>query len=359
MATDPRVDVIVAVHDPSRPVERAVGSVLDGTRAPVRVTVVAHNTEPDGILDRLGALQDDVRVRLIELQDGIRSPAGPFNAGLDAATAPFTSVLGSDDTLQTSAIDSWLRVASSVRADVVISRLRHAAGRAVPTPPTRPMRGRALDGVRDRLSYRSAPLGLVSRNRFADTRFATGLAVGEDVPYVTRLWFSGARVAYDRHGPAYLIHDDIAGRTTFMQRPIVEELAFLHRILDDPWFRSLPDDARASFVVKALRIHLFGAVGNRPDPSWWAASERSALTDVATRLIEHGAGIAQVLSRRDRSLLDAILDPASDPAAMIDASRARRQFARPGSLLPRRLDHALRREAPLRMASASALQLIR
>ncbi|MBO3664984.1 glycosyltransferase family 2 protein [Microbacterium stercoris] len=352
----PEVDLVIAVHDPARPIDRAVGSVLDATDAEVRVTVVVHGIDPDLIARNLATRLPDPRLRLLPFSDGRRSPAGPFNAGLDAADAPFTSVMGSDDTLEPHAIDSWLRVARRDAADVVIARLRHAGGAAVPTPATRPFRSRRLDGVRDRLSYRSAPLGLVSRARFGDLRFALDVPTGEDIPYVTALWFSGAGIAYDRRGPAYLIHDDGGPRTTFARRSIADEFAWLDRLLAEERFSTLPAAARSAAVAKLIRIQLFGAIFYRADAELWGASERAALADVAARLVETGAGVHEQLSRRDRDVLDGALDPARPATELIAAAYARRRFLAVGSLLPRRLRFALHREAPLRFAAATALQ---
>ncbi|WJL95094.1 glycosyltransferase family A protein [Microbacterium sp. ET2] len=354
--TDPAVDLVIAVHDPARRIDRAVASALT-TVAPLRVTVVAHNTDPAAIAERLGAAGIDPRVRVVALADGVRSPAGPFNHGLDLATASYTSIMGSDDELELGAIDSWLTLAERTGADAVITHLRHAGGVAVPTPPTRPRTRRVLDPVADRLSYRSAPLGLVSRARFGDLRLTEGVMVGEDLPLVTRLWFSGARISYDRRGPAYLIHDDAADRTTMTPRPLADSFAFLPHVFDAPWFAGLPPGAREAVVVKFLRIHLFGAVTYRPDAALWTAGERAALSDAATRMIRHGEGAERLLSRRDRVLLDAALDPRRPAEELIAAAARRRQFSRPGALLPRSLRYALHREAPLRFAVASALQL--
>lgn len=357
--TGPDVDVIIAVHDPARPIARAVGSVLDGGSARTRVTVVAHNTDPEPIRTALRRWDHDARLRVSAVHDGVHSPAGPFNAGLAAATARFTSVMGSDDTLEAGAVDSWLRRADGAGADVVIARLRYAAGRAVPTPPTRPGRRDRLDGVRDRLSYRSAPLGLVSTARFGALRFTPGRAVGEDVPYVTRLWFSDARISYDRTGPAYVLHEDVVGRATVAPRPIADELAYLSDVTAAGWFAELSAPQRMAFCVKALRIHVFGAVSNRADPGSWTHAERSALAERAGTVLTACADAVRVLSRRDRVLLTAVTDPSVPVEAMLTAARRRRVFAAPGSLLPQRWADALRREAPLRMMAASALQLRR
>lgn len=355
--THPDVDLVIPVHDPARPIERAVSSALVTAEASLRVNVVVHNTPAAPILARLGRLGSDPRVRMLEVHDGIRSPAGPFNAGLDAATAAYTSVMGSDDELEPGAIDSWLRMARRTGAEAVIARLRHAGGRAVPTPPVRPGRTRRLDPIADRLSYRSAPLGLVSRERFPALRFGVGLPVGEDVGYVTRVWFSGHHLAYDRSGPAYLIHTDVTGRTTVAPRPIAEELAYIPALLNDPWYAALPQAARDAVAVKLLRIHIFGALSNRDDPAAWTRDERTALRDI-TALIAAGAPRAvDVLSRRDRDALDAIDDLSVPADTLLSTARARRPLTRPGALLPRSLPLAFHREAPLRMAAASAWQL--
>ncbi|WP_169581679.1 glycosyltransferase family A protein [Microbacterium thalassium] len=353
-----RVDLVIPIHDTARPIRRAVASVLEGTIAPVRVTVVAHNVSQAEIARGLGAYATHPQVRLRELHDGIRSPAGPFNLGLDAATAPFTSVMGSDDTLERGAVDAWLRVADRERASVVIARLRHASGRPVPTPPARPLRTTALDGVRDRLSYRSAPLGLVSTAAFGSLRFSVGRSVGEDVSYVTRLWFSPERIAYARRSPAYLLHDDGPGRTTVTSRPIRDELAYFDDVLGTEWFGLLSAAQRSAFCVKAIRIHLFGAVANRPDPTTWTAGERADLRERATLVLAAGGGTERVLSRSDRHLLDAILDPGVPAAILVEAARLRRRRTAPSALVPRRLRYVLDREAPLRLSAASALQLI-
>ena len=354
----PRVDVVIAVHDPARPIERAVGSVLGGTTAPVRVTVVVHNTAPAPVHARLAAFAGDPRLRTRQLQDGIPSPAGPFNAGLDAATAEFRAVMGSDDELQRGAIDSWLAQAERTGARVVIARVRHAGGRAIPTPPTRPGRTAGLDPVLDRLSYRSAPLGLFARQPFGDLRFPVGPPVGEDIPFVTRLWLSNEAIAYDRRGPAYLVHADAPSRTTTRIRPVEVEFQWLAALFAEEAFTRATAERQSSVVVKLLRVHVFGAVLNRPDPASWTAAERRAIAGIADRLVAAGHGIERVLARRDRDLLDAIRDPEIPASHLLRAAVRRRRFGAPGTLIPRDVRWTFHREAGLRVAAASALQLL-
>ena len=105
----------------------------------------------------------------------------------------------------------------------MVTRLRHAAGPVVPTPPVRPGRTRRLDGTRDRLSYRSAPLGLVRREAFPSLRLTEGAPVGGDIAFVLALWFSGRSISYDRTGPAYVIGADAVDRVTFRPKPVAEE----------------------------------------------------------------------------------------------------------------------------------------
>ena len=354
--TAPDVDVVVAVHDPRRPVARAVASVLEQQGAHVRVSVVCHNTDPSGIAGALrSALGGTVpeQVRLLELQDGIPSPAGPFNLGLDRAEAPYVSIMGSDDWFERGAVASWLALARD-GAEAVVPHLKHAGGAAVPTPPTRPRRVSGLDPVLDRLAYRSAPLGLVRRDTIGrlGLRMREGLRVGEDVAFATALWI-GARVARDRRGPAYVIGDDAVERVTYAPRSIADELAFVHDLLAMPWFTALPLATRRAVAVKVARIHVFGAVFHRQDPEFWTQDERLDLRAVTVALDGAAPRFDRVLSVADRRLLDLARSPSSPTNALIAASTRRRRHGLPDTLVTRDLTRILAREAPLRFMAAS------
>lgn len=348
------VDVVIAVHDPARPLARAVRSVLDHNGEGVRLTIVCHDVPAAAIASTLPREHRD-RVRFLEHRDGVASPAGPFNAGIDAAEAEFVCVMGSDDTLAPGAVASWFWLAQEHDADAVIARLEHDDARVVPTPPTRPWRRGVLDAVRDRLSYRSAPLGLVSRAAISRLGLRMdGVPVGEDVGFVTRLWFGG-RVVFDRSGPAYRIGGDATDRVSVATRPIAEELAFVRRLLQRTWFAALGLSERRSVCVKLTRIHLFGAVLNRSDASWWTEKERAALAGVARELHAAAPGMAAVLSLADRALLDRILDGSGDAEQLIALAHARRRHGQPRTLLTADPWHVLAREAPLRLMVASVL----
>jgi hypothetical protein len=358
----PQVDVVVAVHSTRRATERAVRSVLDGSGAlgdRVRVTVVCHNLSREEVAGSLTpSTRDDPRVRLLELRDGIPSPSGPFNAGLDASTAPWVSILGSDDTLAPGAVPAWVAAAQGLDPDtpVVVVPPLELAGRPVATPPVRPLRrrGAPLDLVRDRLSYRSAPLGLVSRGALLlpGVRLMPGAEVGGDVPMVTALW-SQARVVTAPGAPAYLIHEDAGDRVTYDPRPIAAQLHSVDELWALPAVRDLTPGQRRAVATKVLRIHVFGAVLTRSDPAWWTPEERTSLATITRRTLEAAPGCAAPLSRADHDLLAAVLDPTVPALTLLDRARARRRHGSPRTLLPSSWRHVLHREAPLRFMVAS------
>lgn len=357
----PDIDVVIACHDPARPVARAVRSVLQGKEGlHVRVTVVAHNTDPAGMHEVLGAdllTTPSGTVRVIGLGDGVRSPAGPFNLGLARATAPYVSIMGSDDRLEAGALESWRRIADRHWSDVVVPRLRHARGALVRTPVVRPVPRPGLDLVRDRLAYRTAPLGLIRREVLdrLDLRLTDGLPSGEDVAFSTRLWASAGRIDYARRSPAYVIGDDAEVRVTSTPRPVVDEFAFVEHLMGAPWFGALDDRARTAVVTKLIRVHVFGAVHNRSDPGRWTPAERAALREVTTALTTAAPRALDPLSLADARLLDAILDTSVATPDLLARARARRRFGSPATVVTRRPDALLHREGPLRFMAASAL----
>ena len=378
-----QVDVVIACHDPARPIARAVAALLDGNAPEAAVTVVCHNRGAEEIAGAI-ASQHRGRVRYLEHTDPRPSPSGPFNAGMRAARTPWVSIMGSDDRLAPGAVASWLALARASGAEMVVPRL--ALGeptRIVPTPAPRPSRllaprlaaaarrlpaplgaparaaTRALaraDLTADRLAYRSAPLGLLDMAMLERTRahLVEGTPVGEDVAMVTQL-FATVPTAYDATGPVYLIGEDASDRVTYVVRPMAEQLGFLHDLLGADWFAWLTPVARRAVVVKLTRIHVFGAVHYRDREDMWTPAERRDLSAVCRSLRRAAPGFEQVLSRADRDLLDACLDVTVPAATLIARSEARRHHGRPDTLLTRDLAWLADREAPLRLMAASVL----
>lgn len=349
------VDVVIACHSPERPLGRAVASLLDGNGSHARPIVVAHNIAPELLRDQLHPQHRD-HVRFVELQDGIRSPAGPFNAGLEVARAPWVSIMGSDDTLEPGALASWLSLQRTTGADAVLTRLTlgHSA-RTVATPPVRPLRRGLRSLARDRLAYRSAPLGLLRRDTVEELalRMVEGRAVGEDVAFTTRLC-AQARIAVSRRGPGYVIGEDATDRVTYEVRSLDEQLGFFADVLAAEWFTALPERDRTAIGVKFLRIHVFGAVHYRSEAGWWTDVERQKLARSTGDVLRAAPGAPSPLSRAERDLLVACLDPTVPARLLIERSVARRRHGRPSTLLVRDARSLLHPEAPLRFMSASA-----
>jgi hypothetical protein len=342
------VDVIVAVHTASRPIRRAVASVLDHTASAVRVNVIAHNIDAEVIRGNLAEYADHHGVRLLSLEDGIASPAGPMNLGLAQATAPYFALLGSDDEFAPGAIDSWLKIARETGATTVLARIDRVVSGTDPYPPVRRGRTRDLDSVKDRLAYRCAPLGLVRRAEFGDLRFTPELQSGEDLEFTAALWFTGSRIAYDRTGPAYIGHEDADDRVTHETGSVADDFAFLDAIRRAPWFASLSRSQRTALGVKTLRMHYFDAVFNRLKSPEGIAAHREALDSVVAQVEAMAPGSVALLARVDRKVLDAVRGPEPDPDLILALLAARWQGGPLGTLMTRNPVLAFHRQAPYR-----------
>ncbi|MCB2413613.1 glycosyltransferase family 2 protein [Demequina sp. TTPB684] len=352
--TDPVVDVVIPVHTDRRPIARATSSVLSTASVATRVTVVCHNVSPNDIAAALGTWVSDPRVRLLHLEDGLMSPAGPLNAGLDAATGEFTALLGSDDEYEPGAIDAWVAVARHDEADVVIPPLRISPGATTRSPPTRPFRKRKLDGVKDRLAYRTVQLGLVSRDRFGGVRMTPGLRTGEDVIQGASLWYSDARISLARRAPGYLIHqDDPAGRTSASPKPAAESLGFLDAVLAQEFIASLTQAQKESFAVKLLRTHVMDILGASLRAG--APMEDRAVLAIATRRILDFAPIATgILSRREARIVEGLLNTA-DPDLLSADLAVLTDYRRPSNLFPASIRQLMHREATPRFLASIAV----
>ncbi|RZS59928.1 glycosyltransferase [Xylanimonas ulmi] len=344
-----RVDMVVALHDPRRPIERAVASLLaDGV--PVRVTVVCHGIDPSPIAERLatvGAVPGSVRV--VAFADGVQSPTGPFMYGLRMATAEHVGIMGSDDWLDPGALRAWLE-AADLGADVVVGRLRHQSGQTVRAPLVRPWRTRRLDPVRDRLAYRTAPLGLFRRCLLSDPEWSLtpGLRTGDDLAFGVRIWTSAARIDYPRGRAAYVIGSDATERVTTAPHPVSDVLAPIEHLLDRPWFADLPAPVRRAVAIKLVRVHLLGAVAARTEASRWMPGEPERLAHVLARCVAQAPNVPAPFSRADRCVIDAALRPGVSAVTLAAVAERRRTASRLDGVLTARLRDALMRESTAR-----------
>ena len=363
----PLVDLIIAIHDPARPLARAVLSAVDSGLTlgeELRITVVCHNTPRAGIE---AMLDEPVRSRVtfLELHDGVPSPSGPFMLGLRSSNAMYVSIMGSDDWLQPGALRAWLDAALGRGLDVgdqgaaaaVIAPQRHASGARVRTPPVRPWRRGPLDGHRDRLVYRTAPLGLIRRDLLEplDLSFPGHLRSGEDMIVSVRLWFSGRPVVYGRGLPDYVVGADAVDRVTLAQRPVDEELRAVVETVADESVTTLPIAARRGIAAKMLRVHVFSTALARCEADRWSEGERAALAAVVGQLRAAAPGVERLLSFADRRALSAIESGTASATRLASLLHRRRQFARPGAILTPDPRGLLAVHGPLRFMVASAL----
>lgn len=357
------VDVVIAVHTPNRPIERAVASLVagglptePGSAGRLRITVVCHNTDVGPIRERVSPEYRD-RVRFVQLSDGSKSPASPFNHGISLATGPWVSIMGSDDSVEPDAVARWVRSATDDRADVLIAPMAHAGGASIHTPVIRRCRTTGLDPVADRLVYRTAPLGIMRLTLIRDLglEFDTRYVTGEDQIFSARLWFSGAKISYGRGLPRYLVHGDAVSRVTATPRSVTEDLAFATDLVESDWFTGLNSVQRATIVTKLIRVHVFSHVMLRAEARSWDAKDALQMALVCRKLLFAAPSAARPLSVADRALLDAVSHREADPDVMKSLATLRRTFSNPQTWLPRDITQMWHPEAPLRFMSASAL----
>lgn len=313
------IEVVIPVHDPARPLERGLASIL-GQRAELsalgvdlRATVVCHNIPVDGIKDSLPSkLATNDAVTWLGHADGIKSPAGPRNAALDNSSATFLSFLDSDDYLEPGSLAAWWKVAAAQGAAAVIAPLRTPEGSILHSPRIRPSKPAVLDAIKDGLAYRSVPYGLLRRSALlaCGFRYAGGIATGEDIEATLKLWFHSGSVAYPYGAPAYRQTDDSgAGRVTSAILPLATEFAWLQHLFTASWLLEAPLQERRSIALKILRIHGIGALLRRatatPDDGGallWDGAERQVWAALHNSLLNLAGGALPSLNRRDAAL---------------------------------------------------------
>jgi len=353
------VDMIVAVHDPRRDVHRAVASILADPDPTIRALVVAHNlpaAEVRALLEPLTHAHPQ-RIRIEVCDDGVPSPSGPFNHGLAVSDADFVGIMGSDDELDPGAIAQWRRVALRLRADAVIATVVRGPQRdIVRSPPKRLWRTGVLDFARDRLPYRSAPLGLMRRSAVADLglRLLDGARNGGDLPFATRLWFLG-RVVSSPGPAAYVEHADAPVRVTLVAKPASEELGPVLTLLEDPLLSAMTRAQREALATKLVRRNVTDSLRKRRGGLGLTPDDIRALCDVVAAIEAFAPRTLDLMSVAQRRVIDALCEPGTDPERIAELDRAAQRYATPGALLPARLRHVLHPQGPLRFTIASAL----
>lgn len=353
----PYVDMVIAVHDRNRPIQRAAASLLasglDVDRE-LRVTIVCHNVATDEIG---GVLDDTVRskVRLVAFADGIPSPAGPFMHGITMATAEYVGIMGSDDFLEPGALAAWLHMVRDRRLVALIPPLRHASGPVIATPLPRPGRVAPLHPVKDRLAYRAAPLGLLQRDAVdrLGLTMPTDLRSGEDQLFGLKLWFSRERIGYGRGLPHYVIGDDAATRVTLSIRTVAEDFRAIDGIIESEWFMALPIEGRRSIAVKTLRVNVFSAVLTRTMHDVLTRDDRLELRALILRLRDAAPRFDRPLSVSERRLAEALVDAETPFDELRRLVLVLSRYRDPASIFTANIGALFAADAPLRRAFAA------
>ena len=229
------------------------------------------------------------------------------------------------------------------------------------SPPVRPLRvgarRRRLDIVKDRLSYRSAPLGLIRRAAIErlGLELEEGARNGGDLPFATRLWSAG-KIVSALDTPPYIEHADAPTRVTHEAKPVADELAPLTRLLATGALATMKRAECEALVVKLFRRNIKGAVLKREAGLALTAADLVTLGQVSAALLGAAPRLPRILSRADAALLSLLSAPDHRPSAADVAGAYRRadNLRTFGALMvgdPRLIWH---REAPLRYVFASA-----
>lgn len=307
--TAPLVDVVIACHDVTRPLARAVSSVLQDaeTRPIVRVTVVAHGVPGDELTVQLAGIEGSWRV--VEFADGVRSAAGPFNHGLSMVEGEYCAVMGSDDFLEPGTMARWVREVRRHRPDMLMAAIRIDGFPVMPNPLVRLGRRRRLDAAKDRLFYRTAPLGLIrtATMRAMGLRMVEGVRVGEDFEFGIRIASLSGRVDVAAGAPCYVIGVDARERTTYARLTVTEALEPVVRLLDDGVFDALPPAHRRALAIKLARVTVLGCARTRPRPEDWDGdAEVAELSRLLHRLLAVAPRVLTPFNREERHILDVI-----------------------------------------------------
>ena len=343
-----RAQIVIPVHDSSRPLRRAVESVLRCDAA--GVIVVAHGLSA-GDLD----LPRSDRIVLLETSEGEGLPGVAFNVGLDAATAPWVGIMGSDDWYEDGGIDAMLSRLATDHSDGILAPIRQAQA---PTSSLKPVTWRRtrLQAHRDRLFFRTAPLGLFRRELMQNPRYqmADHVVAGIDQLSSVRLWTDGLNISYHPEDPAYVVGDDARQRVTLTPRPLSVQAAMWQELWDDEGVLALPPHVKQALADKVIRVHVFDTIGARVGTRSWVLEDFAWLSGLAIRISTVVPNWAAGLSRAQTAVFESLVR--GDRASTEDAWSVLKNT--PGSL-PARPQGLVHPNGPLRPQVAAAASSLR
>lgn len=360
------VDVVVPIHDPRRNFERMVRSALYEQKSAVRVIAVLHNLTADQkhqVIDRLRAVGEvetatdanaNEGIRILVLDDGIPGPAAPFNLGLSAAESPWVSKGDSDDELAPGAIDHWVGIGEQTNADAVLARITDPTGVPAATPPMRNPRRTLLDPMKDRLYYRSSPMGLIRRQAIVDLglEMATNAQTGEDIAFLAPLFSKGV-IASGIDGPGYLELDDAPTRATTTLRPISEDFKGVLAALEPKTIGQLSKKQRDALGTKLLRRDAKEIISKRLHDAEISAEDGLEIGRVIADILRSCPSALGNVSAADLVMLQKATHNSSDVAALTEALDAAQDYRSWKAIRPARLINFFSAQAPLRYHLAS------
>lgn len=309
-----RAQIVVPVHSLDRPIRRSTESILKCRQA--GVLVVAHGVDPKSL-----DLPESERLTVVQVADEIGLPGVPFNRGLDQTSAPWVGVMGSDDWYEDGAIEAMLDHLTKDRADGIIAPLRYAGKDENEITPTT-WRRRNLRPGRDRMFFRTAPLGLFRGEIMRDSayQFNEGSPAGTDVVNGAVLWSSGFSVSYYPEDPAYVVGDDAVTRVTRVARALSVHAAEWRNLWFDPNIRQLSGRDRKALANKMMIQHVLPLVSAWSDAERWGEGDFEWLVGTARQLVEEVPSLPGTINRAKRPVLEALLT--GDFEATLKAEKA-------------------------------------
>lgn len=311
-------EIVIPVHDESRPIRRAAETVLQNPE--FGVIVIAHNISPE-LLD----LPQDERLRVVELAGFAGYPGACFDLGIKEAKAEWVGIMGSDDWFEPNALSVMKQRALKDKADIVITPQRQETQfRNAIRPLT--LRTKGLQAARDRMFYRTAPLGIYKREILKNPRYEFGAVFpqGSDMRVSAALWNDGLKVSYYWNDPAYIVGRGAKTRVTFTPRPLAVSGAPYLALFDEDSIKYADQATKRAFAVKMVRIHVMSAAILRPQKDNWNAEDLAWLSNYLKELKRYDAGFEKALSLKELRIVKALQKQDVDALVKAVAAREKR-----------------------------------
>lgn len=304
-----KIEVVIPVHNATRPIARAVASVLGARSDEMRATVVCHNIDAAEIAVNLGKLAQDPRLVLVELFDSEPTPAAPRNFAIQHSHAEYLLFLDSDDEFDVGALDGWSAELQD-RPDLLIGQLSSDSAGRILAPSPRPGVFAALDAVADLLNYRTAPLGVVIRRELLlsaeSPGYLPGFRTAEDLALGLYLWNYAADVRYSRVSSGYRIREDGTDRVTGAGLTPAETFAATRAVTMQPLFTRLSKRRRQAIAIKLVRIQVFGFLWGKHSTGSLDSAHLAEASETLTDLFRFAPGTIGFLNWGERRLIHAV-----------------------------------------------------